>query len=137
MQSCKIKRIKQRKEKMQKPKQIHCKNCSSASIVKRGFAKNKLQALQKYQCKSCKAIFTAEQAKGKTYPISTILSAISIYNLGHSLEKTAEIINKKHILAISAKTISNWIKEHKEICTYARLRKQAIKLFSPKDIIFQ
>ena len=112
-----------------------CKSCSSASIVKRGFAKNKLQSIQKYQCKSCKAIFTAQQTKGKTYPISTILSAISTYNLGHSLEKTAEITNRKYSLNISPKTISNWLNEYKHLCTFSRLRKQAAKLYSPKTII--
>jgi|TARA_Y100000310_G_scaffold218976_1_gene220362 transposase-like protein len=94
------------------PKQkITCKNCSSTSIVKRGFAKNKLQNLQKYQCKGCSRIFTLEQTKGKTYPTKIILQAISTYNLGYSLEQTAENINKKHSSTISAKTINNWINE--------------------------
>jgi len=117
------------------PKQINCKNCSSINIVKRGFARNKLQTLQKYCCKDCKAIFTMQQAKGKTYPLNIILNAISTYNLGYPLEKTKEIMNKKRSLAVSAKTISNWINQYKGICTFARIRKQAIKLCSPKNII--
>lgn len=120
---------------MQKTTQIKCGKCNSVNIVKRGFAKNKLQSFQKYQCKECKSIFTVQQAKGKTYPLRIILNAISTYNFGHSLEKTREIINKKHNLGISLRTISSWIKEYEGVCTYSKLRKQAIKLFNPKNII--
>ena len=118
----------------QKPA-IICKSCNSTSIVKRGFAKNKLQSFQKYQCKGCKSIFTLEQVKHKTYPLKVILNAISTYNIGYSLEQTAEKINRNYNLGISPKTISNWINEYKNICTFARLRKDAIKQFSPKNVI--
>ena len=120
---------------MQKTKQINCKNCNSINIVKRGFAKNKLQTLQKYQCKGCNSIFTLEPAKGKTYPLRIILNAVSTYNSGYALEQTAVKINKKYNLDISTKTINNWINECKGTCTFARLRKQAIKNYKPKNII--
>ncbi len=120
---------------MQKTTQIKCSKCGSSNAVKRGFAKNKLQSFQKYQCKDCKSIFTVQQAKGKTYPLRVIISAISTYNLGYSLEKTREIINKKYSLGISVRTINSWINEYKSICTYSKLRKQAVKLYSPKTII--
>lgn len=119
---------------MQKQK-IICKNCSSANIIKRGFAKNKLQTIQKYQCKECSRIFTIEQTNGKTYPMKIILQAISTYNLGHNLEQTATRINNKYRLTTNQKTISNWINQHKPVCTFARIRNQATKQFSPKNII--
>jgi transposase-like protein len=119
---------------MQKQK-IDCKNCKSVNVVKKGFAKNKLQTLQKYQCKDCNRIFTLEQTKGKTYPLKLILKAISTYNLGYTLEKTKEKINKKYNLNITTKSINNWINQYKTICTFARLRKEAIKNYSPKTII--
>lgn len=117
------------------PKQINCKNCNSINIVKRGFAKNKLQNLQKYQCKNCNSIFTLEQTKGRTYPLKVVLNAISTYNLGNSLEKTSETINKKYSLTIAAKTISNWLNQYKHICAFSRLRRQALKHCNPKNII--
>lgn len=123
---------------MPKTKQtINCKNCSSTNIVKRGFSKNKLQTIQKYQCKNCSNIFTLAETKGKTYPLNVILKSISIYNLGNSLEKTEEAINKKCSLNISIKTISNWLNEYKQICTYNKLRQESIKLYNPKNIIFK
>lgn len=120
--------------KMEK-EEISCKNCNSSNIVKRGFAKNKLQTLQKYQCKGCSSIFITQQNKGKTYPLKIILNSISTYNLGYSLEKTKEIINKKYNLSLSAKATSNWVKEYKEICAFSRLRKQATKHYNPKNIL--
>ena len=121
---------------MLKTKQTaNCENCGSANIVKKGFARNRLQTLQKYCCKDCKAIFTMQQAKGKTYPLNIILNAISTYNLGFTLEKTKEKLNKKYNLNISTKSINNWLNQYKTICTFARLRKQTIKNHSPKNII--
>jgi len=120
---------------MKSKQKIKCGNCSSVNVVKRGFQKNKLQTIQKYQCKDCNSIFTTEQAKGKIYPIKLILQAISTYNLGYNLEQTAEKINKKYNLTINTKTINNWINEYKPLCTFARLRNQAIKQYSPKNII--
>jgi transposase-like protein len=120
---------------MQKTKQIDCKNCKSNNVVKRGFAKNKLQIIQKYQCKDCKSIFTLEKSKGKTYPLKVILNAILTYNLGCTLEKTKQKTNKKYNLNISTKSINNWINEYKHLCTFSRLRKQSIKKYSPKTII--
>ena len=119
---------------MQKQK-ITCKNCNSTNIIKRGFARNKLQNLQKYQCKDCSSIFTTEQTKGKTYPMKIILQAISTYNLGYNLEQTAERINKKYNLTTTSKTISNWVNQHKNICVFARIRNKATKQFNPKNII--
>ena len=118
---------------MQKSKQkIHCKKCNSSNIAKKGFAKNKLQTLQKYQCKDCRSIFTLEQTKGKTYPLKCILNAVSTYNLGHNLESTKEKINKRYNLNISAKSINNWINQYKNTCTFAKSRKQATKHYNPK-----
>ena len=102
---------------MKSKNKIRCKNCNSANIVKRGFAKNKLQTLQKYQCKDCRIIFKEEQTKGKTYPLNIVLNALSTYNLGYTLEETKQRTNKKFNLRVCTKTISNWINEYKTICT--------------------
>ena len=118
---------------MPQASQIQCPKCSSSLIIKKGVRKNKLQALQQYQCKNCKYIFTQNKSKNTTYPISTILKAISAYNLGHTLQETKEKLN----LDATLPAISSWLNKYKEICTFHRLRKQAIKLYKPKNIIFK
>ena len=114
---------------------IKCKNCNSIEVIKKGIRKGKLQSRQIYQCKSCNSKFILAEIINKTYPISIILKSISNYNLGYNLQQTQEKIEKTENTKISISTISSWLKEYKNICTYAKLRSQAIKLCNPKGVI--
>ena len=114
--------------------EIKCKSCGSAAITKKGIKKKKLQSAQRYLCKDCRAVFTLESI-GKTYPISIILKSISAYNLGCTLKQTQEKIEKYEKIKVPVSTLNSWINESKNICAYSKLRKQAIKIFSPKSII--
>jgi len=114
---------------------ITCPICNSNNIIKKGVRKNKHKTIQRYQCKQCSKIFTVQDIKHKTYPLKIILKAISNYNLGHTLEKTSEIVNKRYKLQITSPTILTWLNQYKTICTFAKLRKQSIKNYSPKSII--
>ena len=116
---------------MPRNKQIQCQKCASSYIVKKGIRKNKLQILQQYQCKECNYIFTKNPSKNTTYPIKIILNSISSYNLGRTLQQTKENL---HIEA-TLPTISSWLNKYRDILTYARLRKHAIKLYKPNNII--
>ena len=73
--------------------------------------------------------------QNKTYPMQIILKAISSYNLGCTLKGVSNILESKHKIKLPVSTISSWINECKEICTFARIRKQAIKLYNQKNII--
>ena len=118
---------------MPQASQPQCPKCHSKIAVKKGIRKNKMQALQQYQCKECRFIFTKNKSRNTTYPITLILKAISIYNLGCTLQQTKEKLN----LQATLPTISSWLNKYKEICTFHRLRKQAIRLYKPKNIIFK
>ena len=112
---------------------IICPECSSKSTIKKGIRINQQQTIQQYKCKNCSNIFTKQPIKKKTYPIITILKAISFYNLGYSqsqIQKLLKISPKP-----SQKTISNWINEFSRITTFHRLRNEAKKLYSPDSII--
>ena len=115
-------------------KEIKCKKCGSSEIIKKGIKKKKLQSVQRYLCKSCSAVFTLDSTS-KTYLLQTILKSISAYNLGYNLKQVQEKIEKSEKIKIPISTLNSWIKEYKNICTYAKLRNQAIKLFNPKNII--
>src|SRR3989338_6470003 len=114
-----------------------CAYCHSISVRKHGIQKNKLQTIQRYICNSCKKAFTLQNAKNKTYPINIILNTLSYYNLGNAQTEIQNIISKKFKHKPSQKTISNWLNEYKSICTYSRLRKQAINQYNytPETII--
>jgi len=45
------------------------------------------------------------------------------------------LINNKNKLNTSPQTISNWLNEHDDVCTFSKIRKESIKLYSPKNII--
>jgi len=113
---------------------IKCKNCNSNNTIKKGARKSKLQSKQIYQCKDCSKKFTLDSTK-TTYPINIILQSISTYNLGYNLKQTQKKIETKHKTKIPISTISSWINQYKNICTFARLRKEATEQYSPKDII--
>jgi predicted RNA-binding Zn-ribbon protein involved in translation (DUF1610 family) len=131
---------------------VKCPNCNSTKTIKRGKRKRKFREVQQFQCKSCKKFFLQEKqalenqltiytdfrcpsGKNKTYPINIILKALSTYNLGHNLQQTSEKLKTRYNTKIPISTLSSWLNQYKNICTYARLRKQSIKNYSPKNII--
>ena len=116
---------------MKKPE---CPLCNKPAI-KYGKRNTRLQQIQVYLCKSCNKRFSVITQQNKTYPISLILKSISAYNLGHNLKQTQIKLEKSEKVKIPISTISSWINEYREICTFARLRKQSIDLHNPKNII--
>jgi transposase-like protein len=117
-----------------KTSKIICPICLSKNIKKYGIQKNKLQNYQRYYCNNCKKVFSLQE-KNKTYPINIILTALSLYNLGNTQTQVINKISRKFRTKPSQKTISNWINDYKNVCTFNKLRKQAVKLYSPDEII--
>jgi transposase-like protein len=114
-----------------------CPYCSSKHFVKRGLRENRYQKVQLYLCRNpeCARTFTAQDVKGKHFPLNVVIEAMSYYNLGFSLEETCRIVAKKFGAAPEAATLSEWIKEYSELCRYERLRPYATKMCKPQDTI--
>jgi len=114
-----------------------CPYCLSTNFVKRGTRKNKNQIVQLYLCRNfgCGRTFTAQDIKGKHFPLHIIIESMSYYNLGLTLEDTCKIIKSKFGVAPEPATLSDWINEYKSLCRYERLRPYAIKMFGPKDTV--
>ncbi|MCH8004462.1 MAG: hypothetical protein IH934_07590 [Nanoarchaeota archaeon] len=113
---------------------INCNECSSADVIKKGLKKNKLKTKQRYLCKNCRKIFTLKQEK-EQYPLNTVLTSVSLYNLGYSFNETAKLTNKKFKTSISQKTISNWYNNYVQHAPYHKIREQCKKLCNPDTII--
>jgi len=113
---------------------IKCPNCSK-NAIKYGTRKTKLQEIQVFLCKNCNKRFSPITQQNKTYPLQTILKAVSLYNLGHNLSQVQKMLESKTQIKVPISTISNWISQYKPVCTFARLRNQAIKQHTPKQII--
>src|ERR1700686_399928 len=74
-----------------------CPHCGSHALTRRGTRKKKLEIVQLWRCSSCKRVFTPGPTalRNKTYPLRMILSALTDYDTGHTLEETAARRKKK------------------------------------------
>lgn len=114
-----------------------CPYCASRDFVRRGTRKNKHQIVQLYICKNpdCGKTFTAQDVKGKHFPLDLIIEAMSYYNLGFTLEDTCRLIKQKFGVQPEPATLSEWMEQYKPLCRYERLRSFAIKMFKPQDVV--
>lgn len=112
-----------------------CIYCDSKDIVKRGKRKKKHEHVQLYLCKDCKRTFTGQTLKGKQYPARMVLDGISYYNIGFSLAQSVRFLQARFGLKADARTLSGWVNEFEQLCTYARMREYGLKLYSPYQII--
>ncbi len=114
-----------------------CPYCASRDFVKRGTRNNKYQIVQLYICKNkeCGRTFTAQDVKGKHFPLNIVIEGMNYYNLGLTFEETSSILKKKFGVAPEPTTISAWVEEYKPLCRFERLRPYAIKMYKPKDMV--
>jgi transposase-like protein len=114
-----------------------CPYCGSHALTRRGTRKKRLEIVQLWRCASCKRVFTPGPAAlhNKTYPLRMILSALTDYNLGYTLEETAARLNKKAHRSVSPSTITAWLDEYKQHCSYRRLRREGLARFPANQTI--
>jgi transposase-like protein len=114
-----------------------CPHCSGRNLTRRGTRKKKLEIVQLWRCTSCKKTFTPRPPalRNKTYSLRTILSALTDYNLGYSLEETAARLKKKTHHSVSPSTITSWLNEYKQHCSYRRLRAAGLRRYPPAQTI--
>ena len=119
----------------QVPKNPPCPRCHAKDTVKKGKRRNRLRTLPIFQCIECLHRFTGEAGKYKTYPLRSILDAISTYNLGHSIQETQRILRTRNHLDVPERTIRRWLSEQIPLTSYARLREACATLHGPGSII--
>jgi hypothetical protein len=93
--------------------------------------------VQRWRCGSCRRFFTPAPPalRNKTYPLSLILDAVTLYNLGHTLAETSAALKTRRGVRVPTSTISAWIAEHRDLTTFARLRDEGRLLFTPRQTI--
>jgi transposase-like protein len=115
--------------------QDRCLYCRGTRLVRKGKRRKKLETVQLWYCKDCDQVFTPNALKGKTYPIPVILDGLSYYALGHSLEDAATLLQEHYGARVTPTTLSNWLKEYRPLCPYARLRISVKARYSPYRVI--
>ena len=114
-----------------------CPYCLSSNFVKRGYRVKKRERVQLYLCKQCRKVFTEHRTSGKHYPLPAVLAGLSLYNLGYSLESVCRSLNRKDNYNIQPTSLSNWIKEFKDLCRFSRLRPYALQRYKPREMVLQ
>lgn len=114
---------------------IKCPKCENKTIIKKGKRKTKFGSRQLYYCKGCKSGFSDSRLQYKTYGPKVIVSALSYYNLGSTLEESARLTNKRFKVKISKSSVSQWLKEFKSVCTYNKLRKNVSKSYGREILV--
>src|SRR5213079_2265294 len=97
-----------------------CSHCGGHVITRQGTRKKQLEIVQLWRCASCKRVFTPGPAAlhNKTYSLRMILSALTDYATGYTLQETAARLKKKTNRSVSPSTITTWLDEYKQHCTY-------------------
>ena len=74
-----------------------CPHCNSRRLIRKGTRKKKLESVPLWRCKSCGRTFTLgpRPIPNKTYPVSEILEAITLFDRGYTLAETAEKISSR------------------------------------------
>ncbi len=114
-----------------------CPHCGSHNVARRGTRRKKLEIVQLWHCKACKRSFTPGPAAlhNRTYPLRMILAALTDYHLGYSLAETAAHLNKKTKRTVSPSTITGWLQDYRQHCTYRRLRAAGLAYFPAEQTL--
>jgi ATP-dependent exoDNAse (exonuclease V) beta subunit len=102
---------------------------SAWMLVMAGGRKTKQGIRQRYFCKRCGKYSTAayDHLIHKTYPARAIVTALTHYNLGHTLKETSKEINRRYKLKSSPTTVHSWIKEFRDVCSFSKIREEVVK----------
>ena len=114
-----------------------CPYCGSHVLTRRGTRTKKLEIVQLWRCASCKRVFTPGPAalRNKTYPLRMILSALTDYDAGHTLQETAARLKKKTNRSVSPSTIATWLRAYHRHCSYRRFRAEGLSRFPANQTI--
>jgi len=113
---------------------MKCQNCGGLNVIKKGKRKTKFGFRQFYYCKDCEKGFIDNKLPHKTYGPKIVVSAISCYNLSHTLEASAKLTNSRFKVKVSKSSVGQWLKESKNICTYHKIRSAILKKYG-QDIL--
>ena len=114
----------------------NCPECNGNYIVNAGILKRRIGNIQRYKCNNCGRFFTEKKMLNKQYPPEIILYALCLYNKGFNLEEASREVNRRYRVNVYHQLISTWLKQYKEICSYQRIRKEALEEYNFDNIAF-
>ncbi len=100
-----------------------CPRCGTRGI-KAGTRNTRQGRIQKFYCRTCRRHFCASPIPRRQYSPTTILGALTAYNLGRTLEETSAHVARQARGRVPSSTIHAWIGQFASVCTFTRLRKR-------------
>jgi transposase-like protein len=125
-----------------------CPKCNSfEKVVKNGTRSLKEDTIQLYLCRTCGKRFSDRKLPRTSYPPKVILSALTYFNQGHTLDMTVRTMRRRYKTKIPVSTLNSWIRRYGDELPFTKLRKkydldpnQTIKtrrLFHPQLYLFK
>ena len=113
-----------------------CPYCQAKDFVKRGVRKNRYQLVQLYLCRNpeCGRTFTAQEIKGRHFPLNFIIEGLNYYNLGFTLEQACNLLYQKFKVRPDTDTLFNWYQKYRPFCPFERMRPYALKMYKPEEM---
>jgi len=104
-----------------------CPQChTNKAIVKSGIRTLKEDQVQVYLCKSCNKRFTHRKLPHTSYPPKLILSALTYFNQGNTLDMTQRTMRRRFKTKVPISTLTNWIKNYGSELPATKLRKKYV-----------
>ena len=112
-----------------------CKRCGGEEVVKSGWREVKFGRRQIYLCKGCGRRFSSGRFPGKSFSPRVIISAITLYNLGHSLMECRKELKKRFRVNVGKSIISKWVREYHSILSYSRIRSEVMEQYGTDVVV--
>lgn len=114
---------------------VDCLHCGGRNVIRKGIARLRHESVQVYLCRDCGRKFREKKLSHKSYKPGVITSALTHYNLGHTIEETVKHVNRRFKVKVSKSAVHGWIKEFSDVCPYHRIRAGILNKFGREIIV--
>lgn len=101
-----------------------CAACGTLGIKAGTRMTTRQGSIQRFYCRKCRRHFSASPIPRRRYSPTAILTALTSYNLGRTIDATRVYVTKHARVNVPASTLHAWIGQFKPVCTFVKLRKQ-------------
>lgn len=111
-----------------------CPRCDSKRTTKKGMRTTRHEKRQRYGCRACGHTFINQVTKHSRYPVKLIMEGITFYNRGYSARQTQRYLKRRFAITVPEKTLRFWYAAHRPLCTYAQLRGEIKRQYTPAEL---
>lgn len=102
-----------------------CAICGTPGL-KAGSRKTQRGRIQRFFCTTCKRHFSAAPLPHRRYSPAAILTALTAYNLGQSLDDARSEVARRVRVQVPPSTLHAWVGQFAPVCTFSRIRRRLV-----------